>query len=233
MKTMRALKSNLLFWSILLMSAYPAGPLQAQTNSPAPAGKSVSQSPSTMEKSATVYSIEFTGGTVSYFFKFLQTNGFASDNVLFAGRSGTVRVPGFSVHNVRLRDIAKSLELLSEGRLDVEVQEAGEKSDVNVWRIKLADGAPRIRSRSCPLPSLFRKANAADRIRSVASTVEQALAAQTDVKGKSSETSGSVHLLERERIVVVVGGEAYVEAVVSALEAAEKTALIPRISEKE
>src|SRR5688572_11083719 len=93
------------------------------TNKP---GGEVTRSASKMARDTTVYSIRFPGGKASDFFNFLRTNGFAEDTVLFAGRAGEVVVPPFTVKNVRLKEVAKSIEMLTEGQVTVELVEAGE-----------------------------------------------------------------------------------------------------------
>src|SRR2546423_10621425 len=110
---------------------------QNTTNSPTP--RPVTTSSSSMIKGAEVYSIKFPGGSAADFFEFLRTNGFANDDVLFAGRAARIHIPPFSVRHVRLKDVAKSIELVSEGRLNVEIVEKGVQSDENIWRIRASD----------------------------------------------------------------------------------------------
>ncbi len=176
-----------------------------------------------MARNAIVYSIKFPGGTAAEFFEFLRTNGFANDNVLFAGKAASVSIPAFSVKNVRLKDVAKSLDLISEGRLSVEVVEKGEESDENIWRIKPSEGASPLRTKTCPMPSFFRNPGAPKRISGIVDSVEQVVARELEHSGRTRE-NGHAHMLENEKMVVVVGPAAYVEALSSALEAAEKVA---------
>jgi len=179
-----------------------------------------------MVKGARVYSIKFPGGTAGEFFDFLMTNGFSGDNILFAGKAAAAMVVRpFAVKHVRLKDVAKSLELVTEGRLTVEVVEKGEQSDENIWRVKVSETASPIRTKTCAMPNyFFRTAKAAERISLIVKSVEEVLGRQLEMSGRMGE-GGSAHTLDSERIVVVVGPEEYVEAVSSALEAAEKVAV--------
>jgi hypothetical protein len=199
------------------------GAARAQTQSPAAPPRPVTSSDSTMVKGARVYSIKFPGGNAGEFFDFLRTNGFASDNILFAGRAATIHVPPFAVRHVRLKDVAKSLELVTEGRITVEVVEKGEQSDENIWRVKASEAASPIRTKTCPMPNFFQGAKAAERISVIVKSVEEILTMELDLSGQTRERA-SAHTLDSERIVVVVGPQAYIEAVGSALEAAEKVA---------
>ena len=178
-----------------------------------------------MIKGAEVYSIKFPGGSAADFFEFLRTNGFANDNVLFAGRAARIHIPPFSVRHVRLKDVAKSIELVSEGRLNVEIVEKGVQSDENIWRIRASDEALPIRTKTCAMPNFFnrRGPNAELRIPVIVEAVEKVLGQQLDISGRTHE-NGSAHVLGEQKIVVVVGPDQYVEAVSSALEAAEKVA---------
>jgi len=215
-----------LLWGVTILSLALFGKVaaRAQTNTPT---SPVTQSGSSMVKGATVYSIRFPGGTASSFFNFLRTNGFANDTILFSGRAGDIQVPNFTVNNVRLKDVAKAIELVTEDRLKVEVEESGAQSDVNVWRIKLLESVAPIKTRACAMPNLFRRgrAKAIERVSRIAQAVQNALESEVVERNVGLIiTRGNIHPLESEKIVVVVGSEAYVEAVASALEAAEKVA---------
>src|SRR5436190_3466596 len=224
--TLFFLKTRVVLWTMLVSSLCAGGVLWAQTNPPAPPAQKVSQRPSTMIRNATVYSIEFPGGTAREFFKFLQTNGFASDTVLFSKGAAEVPLPDFTLRNVRLPDVAQALALLSEDRLKVELKEAGPASDVNVWGIRVAESIHDVRSRACAMPNLFRRQDAPERVAGIADSVQRAVAEGMETAGnrRGLPLRGTVHTLRSEKIVVVVGIEAYVEAVAGALEAAEKAA---------
>ena len=91
----------------------------------------------------------------------------------FAGGAANIYVPPFEVNHVRLKDIGKSLELVSEGRLEVEVVEKGEESDENIWRVRASEHAAAIRTKACAMPNLFRTAGAAKRIREIVDATKQ------------------------------------------------------------
>ncbi len=213
----------LLLWAATVIAACVSTPTRAQSDTnPAP-NRPVTRSISSNVRGAVVYSISFPGGSASAFFDFLSTNGFASDNVLFAGRAAQVWVPPFTVSRVRLKDVAKSLELVTGGRLNVEVVENGPESDENIWRIKMSESAAPLKARSCAMPYFFRTGGTEKRVGEITEQVERLLNVQSDESGRAAER-GITRTLTSEKMVVVVGSEAYVEAVSSALEAAEKVA---------
>jgi hypothetical protein len=194
------------------------------TERPAPPSRPVSSGNSVMVKNATVYSIQFPGGTAGDFFEFLRTNGFVSDNVLFAGKAASTQISSFTLRHVRLTDIGKALELLSEGRLSVEVVEKGEQSDENIWRIKVAPDTAKVVTRSCAMPHFLRRPDAVDRLEPIVNAAERELEKGLIMAG-GLKRSGHTHMMGPEKIVIVVGPVEYVDAVSSALEAAEKVAV--------
>jgi hypothetical protein len=165
-----------------------------------------------------IYSIQFSGGSIAGLFSFLQTNGFGRDNVLIAGRAGVVYVPKFSVHNVRLREVAKAIEFVAEDRVKVEVVERGEAGDVNIWRIKPSDSQNQS-VRACPIPRLLASHPSLPKGRERVDEVVNSVAGALNEQGK-------VRVLENEKIAVAVGSNSYVEGVARALEAAEQAAAI-------
>jgi hypothetical protein len=230
MKTYQlSLNFRRLLWNAGLICLTATGTAKARSDTDAlsaqpPAGP-VSRSDSKLVAGAKVYSIRYPGGTASGFFNFLRTNGFASDEVLFAGRAGDVHIPDFTVKNVRLRDVAKAIELVTEDRLIVDLQQSGELSDVNVWRIKVTDAASHIKTKSCAMPKFLRIEANRRRISEIAEKVAQTLSVMIDSgHNRGPAATGTIQTLESEKIVVVLGSEAYVEAVAGALEAAEKAA---------
>lgn len=214
---------------VLAATAYAQTPTNPQPElpqadrPPEPPKGPVTISSSRIAGGVSVYSINFPGGTAASFFELLRTNGFPNDNVLFAGLAAKTEVPSFSVSNVWLKDIAKSLELVTAGRLSVEVVLKGQESEQNFWRVKIAENAPPLKARTCAMTFFFSRPNAEKRISEITETVEMVVARQLDLLGRPHE-HGSTHTIASEKIVVVVGPEAYVEAVSSALEAAEKVA---------
>jgi hypothetical protein len=211
------------FCAACLLGLLPirTGQAQAQTN--LPSTRPVVRGDSTMVRNARVYSIKFPGGTAAEFFEFLRTNGFASDNVLFAGKAASVQIPAFEVRHVRLTDVGKALETVSEGRLNVEVVEKGEQTDENIWRIKSSPGGARITAKTCAMPHFFRKPDAIGRFQPIVNAAAEAVAKDLDL-ADGAKHEGRTHMLPNEKIVIVVGPATYVEAVTSALEAVEKVA---------
>jgi hypothetical protein len=212
-------------WAVTIIGLVLTEPLEAATNTPA---AEVLRSESSILKGLPVYSIRFPGGTASEFFKFMRTNGFANDTILFAGRADEVDVPSFTVRDVRLKEVAKSLEFVTEGKLVVEMVEQLEAGDANIWRVKLADrtSASQLKTKACAVPHLLVGPKAKERLRNIVQEVFSALADGSDslYRNQSLPPQGNVTILESEKIVVAVGSETYVEAMASALEAAEKVA---------
>jgi hypothetical protein len=124
--------------------------------------------------------------------------------------------------------VAKSIEFVSEGKLDVEVAERGLSSDVNAWRIKRAEppASAQLKTKACAVPHLLTGAKAKDRVHQIVEEVYIALieGAHEIFRSDAQRPRGNIRMLESEKIVVAVGTEAYVEAVASALEAAERVA---------
>jgi hypothetical protein len=222
-------KTQQIIWVIFLGLTFTASGLgQSQTN----------KVPSTLVKSSEsanvrgrmVYSVQFPGGSAMNFFNFLRTNGFAGDNILFAGGAANIYVPPFEVNHVRLKDIGKSLELVSEGKLEVEVVEKGEESDENIWRVRASEHAAATRTKACAMPWLFRtsgptfrKPDATKRIEEVVNAAKGMVGSFLDSDGRRQERANTM-TIETESIVIVVGSDAYVEAISSALEALENAA---------
>ena len=222
-----------ILWAVAIIGFALTASLQAATNAPK---AEVIQSNSSIVKGVQVYSIRFPGGAASEFFKFMRTNGFAEDTILFAGEAGEVYIPSFAVRNVRLTEVAKSVEFVSEGKLTVEIVEQGMSSDVNVWRIKLGGptASAQIKTRACALPSLFAGTKPNERIQQIVEKVYRSLieGAYELSRNDTQRPRGNITILESEKIVVAVGTEAYVEAVASALEAAERVATMVAAEKK-
>ena len=219
-------------WAVTFIGCALNVTLHAATNTPAP---ELIASKSTIFNGVQVYSIRFAGGTASEFFKFMRTNGFARDTILFAGRAGEIHIPSFTVSNVRLKEVARSIEFVAEGKLNVEIVEQGDASDVNVWRIKLANpmASDQLKTRACALPQLLAGSKGRERVERIVDEVAKALmeGAYSIYGDDARRPQGSIRILESEKIVVALGMEAYVEAVASALDAAERVVMID-VSEK-
>jgi hypothetical protein len=202
--------------------------LQAAPNPP----PYVVQSQSSILRGVPVYSIRFPGGRISDFFAFMRTNGFAGDTILLAGNAGRVHIPEFTVSSVQLKEVAKSLEFVAESKIIVELVESPLAGDANVWRIKLVDrmSSNQIKTKACAVPNILTGDKARDRVWNIVKEVSYALAEGTEIlyRDQSSRPEGGIRILESEKVVVAVGEEAYVEAVISALEAAEKVAASPK-----
>jgi hypothetical protein len=226
MKTiLSSLKPLILGIAVFAAFGLAAG-VKAGPAPPPPDAGQFTRASSSSVRGAVVYSIRFPGGTASDFFKFLRSNGFTNDTILIAGGAGEIYVPDFTIKNVRLKEIAKSVEFVAEGKLTVEVVEEGEASDVNIWRIKLAEAPNPIRTKACPVPHLLGSPNGVARLQNLAEEVSQALIKEATQFSPDPKrlTRGQIHILAEQKIVVVIGADAYVEALSSALAAAENAA---------
>jgi hypothetical protein len=224
MKTkLHSFTNQAIFWTTLI-GLVLSTPLQAATNAPA---AEVIRSNSSISRGLSLYSIRFPGGRVSDFFKFMRTNGFAGDTILFAGEARRVYIPEFTVSNVQLKEVAKSVEFVADNRIIVELIEPPLSGDANIWRIKPHDRAvSQIKTKACAVPNLLAGPKSRERVQEVFDHVERALAQGTETLYNNQELrpNGGTTIIDSEKIVVAVGTEAYVEAITSALEAAEKVA---------
>jgi hypothetical protein len=164
------------------------------------------------------YDIDYPGGNIGEFFRFWRKNGFTNDSVILVGDLNRVYINAFKIKDAHLNEIAKSIESISEGQLSVEVVDKTASDRGNIWTVKNAGGLGRIKTRSCALPAIFSGPNPTERIANMSDQVQMLL----DSSGVSGR--GRVQILASEKIVVVVGTEAYVEAMTGVLEAAEKVA---------
>lgn len=241
---LNSLNLRLTVWMPTLVSLLIALTAQADTNEPAAsAGVSViargsfgaapGNSTFGVPLGTSYYEVDFPGGRTGEFFNFWRTNGFADDSVLFAGDVKRVYIPRFKIKDARLSEVAKSIEFVTEGRLSIEVVEKKERHQGNLWRVKLADAASpsQVKTRACALPALFSGSNPKGRIEEIAQQVYRTLFEGTFeiTHNEARRPQGSFRILESEKIVVAVGTEAYVEAIASALEAAEKVAEIEAV----
>src|SRR5262245_12113844 len=151
----KSLSVSSVLWLVALTAATLGSTAQAEPTNAAPA--QVTKATSSIMKDTEVYSMRFPGGQASVFFNFLHTNGLA-DHTLFAGEAGDVWIPAFTVHNVRLKEVAKSIEIMTQDKLAVDLVEVGDRSDATIWRIKFADKTVSpIKTRACGMPYFLGK----------------------------------------------------------------------------
>ena len=219
------------FVCVLTLISAPTILTAAETSKPK---GEVRRTASKMVSNTFVYSIRFPGGKASDFFAFLRTNGFGEDSVLFARRADHVYIPAFTLNNVRLKEVGKSLEMLTEDQLAVELVEAGEASDVNIWRVKFPVSESLIKTKACGMPFLLRDKKGQQRVSEIAHTVERILLDQMEREGRSGNRviRGNARILDQEKIVVIVGSDSYVEAIAAALEKAEEVAAVEAANSK-
>ena len=174
------------------------------------------------------YDIDYPGGNIKNFFDFWRKNGFTNDSFLFAGDVNRVYISPFKIKGARLNEIAKSIEFVAGGALNVEVVEKEARDQGNLWRVKFADvaGSSQIKTRATALPTLFAGPKPEERIRKITDRVEDTLVRVANEVNHADlgGPHGRFTIIDSEKTIVAVGTEAYVEAITSALEAAEKVA---------
>jgi hypothetical protein len=189
--------------------------------------------PASEVTSPVFYDIDFRGGTTESFFRLLNSNGFTNDDVLVEDQVNSVRIPAFVLRSVPLSEIARSIEFVSRGALTVKATEKQPHVPNGgiIWRVGMnkASAAGRLKAKTCALPRLLRTSAGtalAEKIITTAVGVLEKAAHRLNVpRGESTE--GDFKILQNEFIIVVVGTEAYVETVSSALEAAEASGASP------
>ena len=217
-------------WSLIFFSLLIATMARAQPKQGSASVHSVSNSVTGVpwgDLKNFYYDIDFTGGDTGYFFKFWRSNGFTNDSVILVGNVDRVYINAFKIKDAKLTEVAKAIESISEGQLNVEVVNTTTSNRGNIWTVKMADTATsnQIKTRSCALPSIFSGANPKERIEKMTDQVYHTLMESLDMMDYHGKRLwGRVQILDAEKIVVVVGTEAYVEAITGALEAAEKVA---------
>ena len=104
---------------------------------------------------ANLYTIRFDGGKISAL-RWTLRKAFPKDNVVVNDPlEGTV-LPSFELRNVRVAEIGRTLEFLSEGLLRVEVVENGNSG--NIWRIgrkNPSEALASVKMRAVATPNLF------------------------------------------------------------------------------
>ena len=215
--------SRSIFWIIVTLCILSSAYLQAQTTT----RRAISVAPGDNLK-ILYYELEFPGGRPEQFFDFWRTNGFAKDTVLFAGEVDRVYIPSFKIKDAQLSEVAKSIEFVTQEALKVEVIEPTDRDRGNIWRVKRADGlaATNLKTKACALPSLLGGGNGEQRVRQIVEEVHDLLHHAARSSG-APRPDGDLKIIKSEKIVVAVGSETYVEAIFSALQAAEQAAAGP------
>lgn len=158
---------------------------------------------------------------------------FPRDNIVMSPSAENVQLPSFEVRNMKLKELAKTIEFLSEGKLTVEVVEKEGDIPGNIWRIggkTSAATATPVKSRSIAAPHLF-----ADKKRLISfmdcaehlGQLQQDLARRTARVGSGGATAfleTVITTLSDQETFVIIGSEDGVAGMESLVKAAEQRA---------
>ena len=86
------------------------------------------------EKSGSLYSMNFEGGSVSDL-KRVWMHAFTNDNFLITSTAEGVNLRAFQMRDMTLTELARSVAFLSQGALTVEVVERSAGLPGNIWRV--------------------------------------------------------------------------------------------------
>ena len=176
---------------------------------------------------AQLYTMKFDGGGIPELCDRLRTS-MPGDSLVVSASAQGIELPGFELRNVRLAEIGRTMEFLSEGRLRVEVVEKDNPASGNIWRIgcrNAAEAAIPIKMRSVAAPHLFADekqlkevleaaAEAVDRRRLEAAGVSRAAA--------GNFRSAGVLPLKSQNVFVIIGDEDGVAGLESLIQATEQ-----------
>lgn len=202
--------------------------LNAQSDAPEPPPTHEAQPGTTL-----LYSMKFSGGSVESLEREMKA-AFPKDNVIFTPSARNVRLnlDAFEIRDARLKELAKTIEFLTDGKLIVEVTEDG--AAANIWRIgsRLAMTPPtlfQLKMRSVAAPHLCRDKEKAMKVKKDAEDLEQdrlkrilesSRAGYNDVLG-----AVRLELLPDQNMFVLVGNEDGIAGMESFIKAAEQLAV--------
>lgn len=180
-----------------------------------------------------LYSMKFTGGGVESLEKQLK-EAFPKDNVVVAPSAKYMKLglSDFEIRDVRLNELGKTIEFLSDGKLLVEISERDGGAPSNTWRIgsRLATTPAtlfQLKMRSVAAPCLF----GSDKAKSVQNAAADLEALrlkrilESDRAGYNEVVGGArVELLPEQNIMVIIGSEDGVAGMESFIKAAEQLA---------
>ncbi len=161
---------------------------------------------------------------------------FPRDSIVMSPSAENVRLPSFEVRNMKLKELAKTIEFLSEGKLTVEVVEKESDMPGNIWRIggsrtlTAATGTINLKMRSVAAPHLFSDAKKVERMMKDATAMEDRrlnLIANSGsvVNGQLPRVSRTeIEPLPGQQVFVLIGTEEGVAGMESFIKAAEQLA---------
>lgn len=182
-----------------------------------------------------LYSLKFDGSDVNSLEQNLKST-FPNDNVVVAPSAKYVRLDAFEVRNVRLQELGKTIEFLSEGRLTVEVIVKVKGTIGNIWHIgsKRAAGPAAVanfKMRSVAAPNLFGNEEGVERIITDANQLENFRLRNIEetamVRGGdfSGVVKTEIRPLMAQKVFVLVGNEEGIAGVESFIKATEQLAV--------
>ena len=186
--------------------------------------------PSTVQKggaakaaSTKFYTLNFESGNVLKLRDGLR-KAFPNDNFVVSESVERLALPGFDLRNVRLAEIGRTIEFLSDGQLLVEVAENAGSG--NIWRIgrmNPAEAAAAIKMRSVAAPNLFGNEKALADIKKAAQELQYAQRGMAEVRGGRSRAMGAgIEPLPSQSIFAIIGDEDGVAGLESLIQVAEQ-----------
>ena len=185
------------------------------------------------EKSGSLYSMNFEGGSVSAL-KRVWMNAFTNDNFLITASAERVDLPAFQMRDMSLTELARSIAFLSQGALTVEVVERNVGVTGNIWRVAQPSQealSQKVKMRAVAAPHLFANEDTISRFLKEAEEVQRRLVyrfSELQKAGSSIQWMGAEILpLKEQRVFVLVGTEEGISGLESLIKAAEQTAAEP------
>lgn len=181
-----------------------------------------------------LYSMKFLGRNVESLEQTLKAV-FPKDNVVVAPSAKYVMLDSFEIRDVRLKELGKTIEFLSDGRLSVEISEMEEGAVGNIWRIgpKKTTGAretPTLKMRSIAAPHLFKDEEQVGRLIKDTKNLEQIRLSRMEesVMVRGGDLFGvaqtKLEPLPQQKLFVIMGTEEGIAGVESFIKAAEQLA---------
>lgn len=181
------------------------------------------------------YSLKFDGGDVEAMEQTLKSK-FPSDNVVIAPSAKHIPLGAFEVRGVQLKELGKTIEFLSEGRLTVEVVPGDGAMVGNIWRIASKNAADslatvNLKMRSVAAPHLFAENEKLERVLKDAERLENHRMDRIlrSAAVGSGNFSGVAHTdlkpLREQKVIVLIGSEDGISGMESFIKAAEQLAV--------
>ncbi len=180
----------------------------------------------TTDNGVRLYTMRFGGDGISALRETLR-NAFPKDRVVLSDSVRETRLPEFEIRNVRLAEIGRTIEFLSDGQVRVEVVEKDADMPGNIWRIgrkNPAEAAASTKMRSVAAPRLFADEKKLKEFLNEASEMdEQRLRSAVESGGGGgSPRQTKIQPLTSQKVFVLIGNEDGVAGLESFIKAAEQ-----------